>query len=130
MNRIIIKGRLTANPELRKTPNGLDVTSFTVAVNRYGSKEMAADFINCTAWRNTAVFIDNYFTKGKEILLEGSLQTRQYQDKDTGKNRTAYEVVVERAEFCGNKEGGQSTEPTPASTGFEPVADDEGDLPF
>lgn len=131
MNRIIIKGRLTANPELRKTPNGLDVASFTVAVNRYGSKEMAADFIPAVAWRNTAVFIHNYFTKGKEILLEGSLQTRQYQDKE-GKNRTAFEVVVERAEFCGNKE--TTAQPTPSAptnnNGFEPVEDDDLDLPF
>jgi single-strand DNA-binding protein len=129
-----LKGRLTANPELRKTPNGLDVATFTVAVNRYGSKEMAADFINCVAWRNTGVFISNYFTKGKEILLEGSLQTRTYQDKE-GKNRTAYEVVVERAEFCGNKDNSQ---PTPATNelstaaldNFSPVEADDGDLPF
>lgn len=130
MNKWIGKGRLTANPELRKTPNGLDVTTFTVAVNRYGSKEMTADFINCTAWRNTAVFIHNYFAKGKEILIEGSLQTRTYQDKDTGKNRTAFEVVVERAEFCGNKDSGGSEPTQTASTGFEAVVDDEGDLPF
>ncbi len=130
MNKIILKGRLTANPELRKTPNGLDVVTFSVAVNRYGSKEQAVDFINCTAWRNTGVFIHNYFTKGKEILIEGSLQTRTYQDKDTGKNRTAFEIVVERAEFCGNKDGGQSAETTQNTNGFAPVADDEGDLPF
>ena len=130
MNKVLIKGRLVANPELRKTPNGLDVATFSVAVNRYGSKEMTADFINCVAWRNTGVFVSNYFTKGKEILLEGSLQTRQYQDKDTGKNRTAFEVVVERAEFCGNKETTATPVQNTAPTGFEAVEDDGMDLPF
>ena len=129
MNKVILKGRLTANPELRKTPNGLDVATFSVAVNRYGSKEMAADFIPVVAWRNTAVFINNYFTKGKEILLEGSLQTRQYQDKE-GKNRTAFEVVVERAEFCGNKETTATPVQNTAPTGFETVDDTDNDLPF
>lgn len=131
MNRVILKGRLTANPNLNKTPNGLDVCSFSIAVNRYGSKEMAVDFINCVAWRNTAVFIHNYFAKGKEILIEGSLQTRTFQDKDTGKNRTAFDVVVERAEFCGNKDNSQSTPEAPETPAdFAPVQDDDGDLPF
>ena len=72
MNKIILKGRLTNNPDLKQTPNGVSVTKFTIAVNRRFDREKT-DFINCEAWRNTAEFISNYFTKGKEIAVVGEL---------------------------------------------------------
>ena len=93
-------GRLTADPELRQTPNNISVTSFTVAVNRPFTKgaERQADFIDCVAWRNSAEFVSRYFTKGKPILVEGRLQVRSYEDKQ-GNKRRAYEVVCDNVSF-------------------------------
>lgn len=104
MNTIIIMGRLTDNPELRKTPNDISVTSFSVAVDRpYRSgAERQTDFFNCTAWRGTAEFISKYFAKGQMIAIEGSMQSRRYDDKD-GNKRTAWEIQVNQAHFCGSK---------------------------
>jgi single-strand DNA-binding protein len=110
MNSIIIMGRLTDNPELRKTPNDISVTSFSVAVDRnYRSgSERITDFFNCTAWRGTAEFISKYFAKGQMIAIEGSMQSRRYDDKD-GNKRTAWEIQVNQAHFCGGKnEGGNA----------------------
>lgn len=112
MNVAILMGRLTDTPELRKTANGISVTSFSIAINRNfkSGDERQTDFINCVAWRQTAEFIANYFTKGAMIAVEGSIQTRKYTDKD-GNNRTATEVVVNQAHFTGSKrdnEGGSS----------------------
>ncbi len=99
-------GRLVADPELRQTPNGVSVASFRIAVDRnYQSKETGerqADFISCVAWRQTGEFISRYFQKGRMIALEGSLQTRNYEDK-TGAKRTAYEVIVDQAYFADSK---------------------------
>ena len=106
LNRIILMGRLVADPELRQTPNGVSVASFRIAVDRnYQSKdtgERQADFISCVAWRQTGEFISRYFQKGRMIALEGSLQTRNYEDK-TGAKRTAYEVIVDQAYFADSK---------------------------
>lgn len=103
MNNVCLMGRLTADPELKQTTNGTPVLSFTTAVNR-GFKNpdgtYTADFINCVAWRQTAEFIARYFKKGQMIGLNGSIQTRQYQDKDTGKNRVAFEVIINNAYFA------------------------------
>jgi len=101
MNRVVLSGRLAADPELRRTPNDISVTSFTIAVKRPFSKD-ATDWIDCVAWRQNAEFISRYFGKGKMILLEGVLQTRTYEDK-SGNKRKAVEVQVDRAEFCGDK---------------------------
>ena len=155
MNVVCLVGRLTADPELRQTPNGTNVCSFSVAVNRAfanANGERQADFINCVAWRQTAEFISRYFRKGQNIGLNGSIQTRTYQDKDTGKNRTAFDVVINNAYFVESKGSSQSTgySPAPAnsyqetskpagftssfSTGelddFSSIASDDGDLPF
>lgn len=152
MNVVCLLGRLTADPELRQTPNGISVCSFSVAINRAYSGangERQADFINCVAWRQTAEFISRYFRKGNMIGLNGSIQTRQYQDKDTGKNRTAFEVVINNAYFAESKSGSSQSQPSysqparPAvetgfsntfSTGdldgFSTVDTDDGDLPF
>ena len=106
LNRIILMGRLVADPELRQTQSGVSVASFRIAVDRnYQSKdtgERQADFISCVAWRQTGEFISRYFQKGRMIALEGSLQTRNYEDK-TGAKRTAYEVIVDQAYFADSK---------------------------
>lgn len=104
MNKSIIMGRLTHNPELRQTQSGISSCRFTVAVNRnYTDKtsgEREADFISCTAWRGTAEFITRYFSKGSMICVEGSLRTGSYQDKNHP-DVTHYttELYVDSAEF-------------------------------
>lgn len=133
MNKVILMGRLTKDPELRTTPQGLSVCSFSMAVNRRFAKEgqQNADFINCTAWRNTAEFIAKYFSKGNMISVVGSIQSRSWEDTN-GKKQYATDVVVEEAYFTGSKEN-TSSSPSAMPTGFEgftQVDDVEGDLPF
>lgn len=103
-NLVVLTGRLTADPELKTTPNGISVTSFSIAVNRNyrAGEEQQTDFINIVAWRQTAEFITKYFQKGSMIGIEGSIQTRKYQDKN-GNNRTAFEVVANNAQFVESK---------------------------
>ena len=153
LNSVIIMGRLTADPELRTTPNGLSVTSFTVAVDRnYKSgDERQTDFINCVAWRQTADFVTRFFKKGQMIAVQGSLQVRNYEDKN-GNKRTACDVVADNVSFCGSKSEGNSfgaprQESAPAvsyqsadagsfsvlpddNQGFPFGADDDEGLPF
>ena len=100
MNKIILKGRLTANPELKTTTTDITVCDFSVAVNRKFNKEQT-DFINCQAWRQTAEFITKYFTKGQEILVVGELHIDKW-DKD-GETRYSTRVSVDEVEFCGSK---------------------------
>ena len=98
-------GRLTADPELRQTQSGVSVLSFTVAVDsRFANQngERQTNFIYCVAWRHTAEFISKYFVKGKMIGIEGSLQSRNFVDKN-GNNRTVLEVIVENVSFCGSR---------------------------
>lgn len=105
LNCAIIMGRLTADPELRTTTNGTSVTSFTVAVDRAYQKsgeERQTDFINVVAWRQTAEFVTRYFHKGSMIAVQGSIQTRNYEDKN-GQKRTAVDVVADNVSFCGSK---------------------------
>ena len=148
MNSICLMGRLTGDPELKTTSNGVSVTSFSVAVDRaYRSKdqERQTDFINCVAWRNTAEFISRFFHKGQRIALQGSLQSRKYTAND-GSQRTVYEVVVDNAFFCESKGGNAGGAPsydsqipvyseakpafsTANSGDFEDILTDE-DLPF
>lgn len=111
MNKVILMGRLTADPELKTTPNGISVTSFSLAVDRNYVKqgsERKTDFINIVAWRQRAEFICRYFSKGQLIALDGSIETRSYVDKN-GNNRTAFEVVVENAYFTGDRRGQQNS---------------------
>lgn len=106
LNCAVIMGRLTATPELRTTQSGLSVTSFTVAVDRSYVKpneERQTDFINVVCWRQTAEFVTKYFRKGSMIAVQGSIQTRNYEDKD-GAKRTAVEIVADNVSFCGKKE--------------------------
>lgn len=142
-NSVILLGRLTATPELKTTTNGISVTSFTVAVDRSfkNGDERQTDFINCVAWRSTADFISKFFTKGKQIGIEGSLQSRKYQDKN-GDNRTAFEVVVDKAHFIGSKNENKADDKLPefenkletaqksSGTDIDNALEDDGDLPF
>ncbi len=132
-NKAILVGRLTAEPELRQTPNGVAVCTFTLAVDRRMSKDKKADFISCVAWRNTAEFLSKFVHKGDPIGIEGSIQTRSYEDKQ-GNKRTAVEVVADNAFFVGSKGQGGSHEYAPqvaqgGGNDFEEVETDQ-DLPF
>ncbi len=102
LNNVTIMGRLTADTELRRTGTGKAVTSFTIACDKPG-KDNGASFIPCVAWEKTGEFIDKYFSKGSAIVVEGRLESRQYETKDNQK-RTVLEVVVSQAHFCGKKE--------------------------
>lgn len=122
MNKTILVGRLTADPELRQTQSGVATCRFTVATDRKftdkNSGEKQSDFITCVAWRQTAEFVSRYFNKGKMIALEGSLRTGKYQDKNH-EDVTHYttEVYVDNVEFVGGKgDGGQQTQTTPTQT--------------
>lgn len=140
INVVVLMGRFTADPELRTTPNGISVTSFSIAVDRAYQKagtERQTDFINCVAWRQTAEFITKYFQKGSMIAVNGTLQQRSYTDKD-GNKRTAYDVVIDNASFCGSKSEGstrpRSDEPASFSNAgmgdFEEITMSDDDLPF
>lgn len=143
LNCAIIMGRLTADPELRTTNTGVNVTSFTVAVDRSfvkAGEERQADFINVVAWRNTADFVTRYFHKGSMIAVQGTIQTRNYEDK-SGAKRTAFEIVADNVSFCGSKsEGGTGGMPSAAPAPSFSTADagdfemldssDDGELPF
>ena len=108
LNRITIMGRLTRDPELRRTGSGVAVASFTVAVDRDMApqgQEKETDFIDCVAWRQTGEFVSKYFTKGRMIVVEGRLQIRSWTDKDGNKRRTA-EVVADHCYFGDSKSDG------------------------
>lgn len=141
LNKSVLMGRLTADPEYKQTPNGVSVTSFSIAVERnFADKQTGkrpVDFINIVAWRNTAEHICKYFHKGSLIALEGSIQTRNYEDKH-GNKRTAFEVVADQVYFTGEKSDTTKTQndnfSEPPQQGFsidefEEVETDE-DLPF
>ncbi len=109
MNKVILVGRLTKDPELRSTSGGISATNFSIAVNRnYKNKEgnYDADFINCVSFRNTADFISKFFKKGSLIGIEGRIQTRNYDAQD-GSKRYVTEVMVDNAEFVGGKNDNQ-----------------------
>ena len=137
-NLVVLTGRLTADPELRYTGNNTPVTSFSIAVSRrYKAGEQAeADFINIVAWRKTAEFVTKYFQKGSMIGIEGSIQTRRYTDKETGKNRTAFEVIANNVQFVESKRDGAASSSdaagfsNAAAGDFTAMADDNEDLPF
>lgn len=117
LNHIVIMGRLTRDPELRRTGSGIAVTSFTVAVDRdykSGSNEKEVDFIDCVAWRQTGEFVAKYFTKGRMIVVSGSLQIRGWTDKDGNKRRTA-EVIASNAYFGDSKNEASIAQTGPAA---------------
>ena len=111
LNKVILMGRFTRDPELRSTPQGISTCSFSIAVDRNfvrPGEERKADFINCVAWRQTAEFISKYFKKGSMVALEGSIQTRSWDDQD-GKKRYATDVVVNQVYFAESKRDSQSS---------------------
>lgn len=127
-NLAIIIGRTCATPELRTTPNGTSVCSFTAAVDRAfknADGERVTDFINCVAYRSNAEFVSKYFPKGSMIGLQGNIQTRSYTDKE-GNKRTVTEIVVDRAFFAGGKEKTSVEVESPAQSDFG----DSEDIPF
>ncbi|MBR2044367.1 MAG: single-stranded DNA-binding protein [Clostridia bacterium] len=137
-NLVVLTGRLTADPELKTTPSGVSVTTFSIAVSRRykAGEETQADFINIVAWRQTAEFITKYFKRGSMIGIEGSIQTRRYVDKD-GKNRTVFEVIANNAQFVESKRDSAPGSEAPASFSnasaneFTEVAgESDEDLPF
>ena len=129
MNVIAITGNITADIELKSTPNGVSVCSFTVAVRRPGVKDKT-DFINCVAWRGCAEFVSKYFHKGQKIEVDGCLTSRNWEDKN-GNKRTSFEVMVNNASFGESKksEAGAATEEAePPTDEFTDIGDE--DLPF
>ncbi len=149
LNVIAVMGRLVADPELRKTPNGISTTRFTIACDRSYVKsgaERQTDFFDVVAWRGTAEFVCKYFRKGQLIALDGSLQTHSYEDKE-GNKRKAYEIVAGNVNFAESKqrqggmaEGGEpmaerrAPQEMPAFSAGAPedfaVVDESEDLPF
>ena len=139
LNHITVMGRLTRDPELRRTGSGVAVVSFTVAVDRdFASKdggEKETDFIDCVAWRQTGEFVSKYFTKGRMAIVSGRLQIRSYTDKDGNKRRAA-EIVADNVYF------GDSKKEESGHTGFIPnsvaapasdyamIEGDDAQLPF
>ena len=144
-NLVVLSGRLTADPELKTTPNGVSVCSFSIAVERRyrQGEERQADFINIVAWRSTAEFVSKHFKKGDMIGIEGAIQTRKYQDKN-GNNRTAFEIVANNVQFVESKRSQDNGEDNSLHTtdndllpelaerleGFEDISGDGDDLPF
>ncbi len=157
LNVVAVMGRLVANPELRQTPQGASVTTFSIACDRSFSRqgeERQTDFFDVTCWRQTADFVCKYFQKGSLIAIDGRLQSRRYTDKN-GNNRTAIEIVANNVNFAGPKStnsGSNNYSAAPASNGysaprantmeaapsysagsadeFAVIEDDNDDLPF
>lgn len=134
LNNITIMGRLTRDPELKTTPSGASVTSFTLAVERdfevKETGERETDFFDCVAWRSTAEFVARYFTKGRMAVVCGSIQTRKYTDKD-GNNRRATEIKAKKVYFGDSNNGNRGAEngDNYQTGGWTEVPDGEG-LPF
>ena len=149
LNRIILMGRLTRDPELRHTQSGTAVASFTLAVDRdfknRDTGEKSTDFIDIVAWRSTAEFVSKYFTKGRQAVVEGRLQIRDWTDRDGGKRRSA-EVIADHVYFGDSKRdaadgsyapaysapAGRTSAPAPADghSDFAEIGEEDGDLPF
>lgn len=132
LNDVVIMGRLTRDPELRRTQSGTSVASFTLAVDRDykpDGGERECDFFDCVAWRGTGEFVSKYFSKGRMAIVSGRLQTRSWTDKDGGK-RKSVEIVADNVYFGDSKKDTNGGYPTPAPGGFEPVEEDDPDLPY
>lgn len=136
-NKVIMLGRITKDLELKTTPAGVSVLTFSIAVDRrYQEKgaERKSDFFNCVAWRNEAEFISRFFIKGSAIMIEGELQNRSYKDKN-GAEKWVTEIIVDRATFTGEKKATsgspdtEQAEPTTANENAAPAQADD-DYPF
>ncbi len=136
LNQVIMIGRLTADPELRQTPQGVNVCTFTIAVERSFSKqgeERKTDFFDVVAWKGQADFVSRFFQKGKMIAVQGRMETQQYEDKK-GIKRKAYTIVADSLHFCESKKDdaqsqGAAPEQPQAAESFTAYSNDE-DLPF
>lgn len=138
MNKCILTGRLTADPELKTTKNEKTVCTFTIAVDRKikTADGQTADFFDCAAWNKTGEFVNKYFTKGKMICLDGSIQTRKWKS-DKGETHTGIQIKVDSVEFCGDKssdgkvENNTGNKPKTSQADIEQDdADDDDELPF
>ena len=150
LNKIILMGRLTRDPELRHTQTGTAVASFSLAVDRdfkdKATGERSTDFIDVVAWRQTAEFVSRYFTKGRMAVVEGRLQIRDWTDKDGGKRRSA-EIVADNVYFGDSKRdgagdfggapasysapmGGRNAAPMGGQSDFAEIGEEDGELPF
>lgn len=134
INLIILHGRLTRDPELRRTASGVSVASVTLAVDRdfteaNGTRQ--TDFIDLVAWRQTAERLCKFFSKGREAAVTGRLQMRTWTDKE-GQKRISAEVVVDRIDFCGPKDAQRQIDaaPAPAPSEFAMLEDEDGEIPF
>lgn len=150
LNRVVLMGRLAADPELRQTPSGVSVVTFRIAVNRTYNRELT-DWIDIVAWRQQADFVSKYFAKGSMIIVEGSLQSRSYEDRQ-GNKRTAIEVIADQVHFAeskgasAGKPAGSTNFPVPNAienepakgssfsigdiSDYEEIDTDDGELPF
>lgn len=150
LNRIILMGRLTRDPELRQTQSGVSVANFSLAVDRdfkdKATGEKGTDFIDIVAWRQTAEFVSRFFTKGRMAVVEGRLQIRDWTDKDGGKRRSA-EIVADNVYFGDSKRdgagdfggapasysapmGGRNAAPMGGQSDFAEIGEEDGELPF
>ena len=130
VNRMILQGRLCADPEMRRTQNGTAVCSFRVAWSETVKDRETKLFLNCVAWQGTAEMICKYFRKGKELAVEGRLSTREYDDRD-GNRRSVTEMTVDRVHFCGKNEDGHGMpHRTDGQSQFVEMDEDDSDLPF
>ena len=133
LNKIVLMGRLTRDPELRKTGNGTAVTSFTLAVDRdYKPQdgERETDFIDIVAWRGTGEFVSKYFSKGRMAVVEGRLQVRDWKDKDGNKRRST-EVIADSVYFGDSKKVSEWDTPAEPTVEMRELPDEEkGELPF
>ena len=125
VNRMILQGRLCSDPELRRTNSGTAVCSFRVAWSEKIKDRETKLFLPCVAWQGTAEMICKHFAKGKEIIVEGKLSSREYEDK-TGNKRIVVELTADRVHFCGSKD---SAPQQPTQT-FTEISEEDGDLPF
>lgn len=137
LNKMILQCRLCADPELRQTKSGVSVCSFRVAWSEKVKDNETKLFLDCVAWRSTAELVAKYFTKGKELMVEGKLNSRSYEDKQ-GNNRSVIELTVDAIHFCGKKDAAAPAQdkyrpagqPVDVSAvGFDEIDDDE-DVPF
>ena len=134
VNKLIYQGRLTADPELKRTQSDVSNMEFTIAWSEKYKESETKCFLRCKAWRNTAEFIDKYFKKGQEIIIEGHMVTEQWEDGEEKKSRTI--CVVDKAHFCGSKadsvpNGENQASPIPGMDGFENIPDGiDEEVPF
>ena len=132
INKVVLMGRLTRDPEMRHTNSGTPVTTFSIAINSGYGENQRTDFVNCIAWNKTAEFVTKYFTKGKMIIVIGRISTRSWETQD-GKRAYATEVVAKEVSFGETKSSQQTATQPPMQDDdddFTPLDEEDDDLPF